>query len=195
MQWSVDVIAGLLMGLTLFFVHRCAWMDPGYIPRSNLPIPHSQEDMTRSDGSRFCDTCCIWRPPRAKHCRFCDACVMGFDHHCPWIGTCVGHRNYRHFAMFLFFISSECIWCCVTGLAYWIELAQDLANKRDDSETRRWTDEFIRAMYLNPMVCFVTVITGFVFLSVASLALYHCQLICLAQTTNENVMFLFLFLC
>jgi len=42
-------------------------------------------------------------------------------------------------------------------------------------------------MYLHPMVGFVTIICGFVFLSVASLALYHCQLICVAQTTNENI--------
>lgn len=33
----------------------------------------------------------------AKHCRDCDKCVDGFDHHCKWLNNCVGRKNYKSF--------------------------------------------------------------------------------------------------
>ena len=38
----------------------------------------------------------LHRTSKAKHCRTCDKCVEGFDHHCKWLNTCVGSRNYRY---------------------------------------------------------------------------------------------------
>ena len=47
-------------------------------------------------------TCDILRPPRSFHCSICEMCVEVHDHHCPWVGTCIGRRNTHYFIGFLF---------------------------------------------------------------------------------------------
>ena len=39
-------------------------------------------------------------PDHTKHCKLCNGCCNGFDHHCMWLTSCVGYNNHRVFVLF-----------------------------------------------------------------------------------------------
>jgi DHHC palmitoyltransferase len=45
----------------------------------------------------FCEKLEIYLPYRAKYCNECEAVVAKFDHHCFWLGGCVGELNHGKF--------------------------------------------------------------------------------------------------
>lgn len=110
------MLPGVSIGVTLVFVWGAAatilllfatgYSDPGIIPRAPSSRKGSRPNRTvRVRGvdvlCKFCVTCNIVRPPRASHCNECGNCVSHFDHHCPWMGTCIGERNHKFFLSFL----------------------------------------------------------------------------------------------
>ncbi|PNH10782.1 Palmitoyltransferase ZDHHC5 [Tetrabaena socialis] len=50
------------------------------------------------------------RPPGTTHCSSCDKCVEGFDHHCMWLGVCVGRRNHH---LFVRYAAAQTLVCLV----------------------------------------------------------------------------------
>ena len=52
----------------------------------------------------YCPYCLVKKTYRSLHCLICQKCVDEFDHHCFWVGNCVGKNNYTLFFIFLVYI-------------------------------------------------------------------------------------------
>ena len=95
-------LANILWCWTVQF-HACAvWTDPGSLSAYGCPeeVPHNSVACYHR-----CGVCQRWKPPRAYHCRRCGACIFRMDHHCFWIGNCIGLFNVKFFLLFLCHLS------------------------------------------------------------------------------------------
>ena len=103
------IVLNLILYIIIFlFLLIGGCSDPGILERNNeFAYYENRKSVIKLNiqghmiNLNFCYTCFHFRPPRTSHCAECDNCVQNFDHHCLWMGTCVGKRNYKYFYFIL----------------------------------------------------------------------------------------------
>lgn len=165
------------------------YTDPGIIPKilpgyeskelNSIPISrgvvkislmykvYSMVVKTHNLKIKFCNTCNIYRPPRTSHCSVCNTCIERFDHHCPWIGICVGKRNYRYYFWFILSLT-------VITIIMNIQIIFVLANVGPHLELASFIIGIVLIIYNFAAFAFVVVLLSF-----------HCYLINKNVTTAE----------
>ncbi|KAJ2809490.1 Eukaryotic peptide chain release factor GTP-binding subunit [Coemansia guatemalensis] len=130
---------------------------------------------------KYCDTCRIYRPPRASHCRICDNCVEALDHHCLWLGNDVGRRNYRYFYSFLFSLVLLALYMIAFCL---VRLILPLHRPEDSYD---YQTSFGTSVKHHPVVLALLIYVFLNITMVGSLFLYHTLLISRNMTTHEMI--------
>ena len=112
---SVLVCFGFF-AVNTYLLTDVALRDPGICLDKEIPgtVPPSDASQWR-----WCDFCQVYQPPDGAHCPDCNVCVAGYDHHCVWMGTCIGKKNYRQFVRFniawLYYLVFAILWLSALG--------------------------------------------------------------------------------
>ncbi|KAJ6663348.1 hypothetical protein lerEdw1_010485 [Lerista edwardsae] len=86
---AIPVFGAVLFLFSMATLLRTSFSDPGVIPRA-LP----------------------------EEAAFIEMEIERFDHHCPWVGNCVGKRNYRYFYLFILSLSLLTIYIFSFNIVY-----------------------------------------------------------------------------
>lgn len=134
-------------------------------------MPQEVSEDQRRHGYRWCETCLIVRPPRSSHCKDCDNCVLRMDHHCPFVGNCIGIRNYGYFASLLISVGVFGVGTIVDTIVFVFE----------PDGPWHWQSNIPGFV----LVCIAGFLTGFIIVLVIGLSVFHAVLICRGRTTRE----------
>ena len=183
----------LLFLISSFLLIYSGVIDPGIMLKGHPNIIKDTNNVERKKPIRIhqlgyvsqykiCETCNLIRPLRSTHCNTCNNCVYRFDHHCPWIGTCVGKRNYPVFVIFLCVLNLQQIFTVIICIIHiYLKIKNDKKKGKDVKES---VANSIMSLYI-----FIYVIITMIFTT--ELFFFHLRLVLNNKTTKEELKKLF----
>ena len=194
-SFLIPLIIVIIYIITVSLLIIVSFCDPGIIlsfPMKKRIIEDRRESKIFQLGYiknyKYCDTCSIIRPSRSTHCGDCNNCVEKFDHHCPWIGTCVGKRNYKYFYFFLFILNFLICLIIIFCIYYLIKRITEIVkenNLLEENEKIKNIASYSLTEVIMPL--YIIIYEGLVMIFVTGLFIYHTKLVLKNMTTKEDI--------
>lgn len=131
-QWLNIVISSIvILPFCVVFI-ALTYMDPA----ENEVISKSLGPRTDFDRHKhihvitelYCHVCDVHVTEKAKHCSSCNKCIYSFDHHCIWLNTCIGGKNYKMFLFMLCLVVNGTMFIFLNGLLQFIGTFKDSSS-------------------------------------------------------------------
>ena len=184
---AVIIIPIVFNIVELVIIWICGTIDPGIMNRNNKFCFRGDDTCIKLVHKGFyketkvCKTCYIVKPFRSHHCNDCGNCIYNFDHHCPWIGGCVGGRNYVYFFTFLCLFNINNIFIAVFCIIHIIYSYKDIKGEEK-------IDKWVAINLINLIPTLLTMIfLGLTMFFTVGLNIYHIKLISRGMSTKEDI--------
>lgn len=132
---------------------------------------------TENRKRKYCLICHIFKPERCHHCSKCGRCVLGMDHHCPWLFSCIGYYNRRYFMHTLFWSNFTLLTILMADFSTLLQIGQFYINLNS------YDSFFNRADYI--IFCITYALTIFLLITLFKFTLFHYRIILKNNTTLE----------
>ncbi|OZC07806.1 DHHC zinc finger domain protein [Onchocerca flexuosa] len=196
--WNVSpalpIVAGILLCLVLINLFKTSFSDPGILPKAtNLEsIELDRQNVAEHPSESSCISESIRTPSRTKAVRingqliklkYCFTCRL-FRPPRPWVGNCIGKRNYRHFYFFIVSLTmlTLFIFACIGLKSDFVGESCRFLNTVSQRE-----NAFLGAVRQSPTSLIIASICFFSIWSIFGLSGFHTYLLLTNQTTNEDI--------
>ncbi len=98
----LSIIYITLYLIVFIFYFKLFFSDPGYKDISDskysclLDVLEDNKDVIK-----YCPKTLILMEDNSRYCLICEKYIKGFNHHCYWVGNCIGEKNFNSFMIFI----------------------------------------------------------------------------------------------
>ena len=99
---KINILYIIITLITIVYYFILFYSNPGYLDNQNSNYSNLLEVLDdKKDVINYCPITFILIEGNSKFCLICQKYIKGFNHHCYWVGNCIGEKNFSKFMTFI----------------------------------------------------------------------------------------------
>lgn len=188
-DYAISGVAILVVVLVKIALELLSQADPVVFNSKPPRMTYNEMfDTPVPKGMQTCYFCRRFVDQSSKHCSVCDKCVPGFDHHCRWLNSCIGERNYGLFIAFVIaaWVGMAWVFAISLYLIIWALHDVDAFKNHMETHTYRTRRSLFPLIMVLGFIVLLCMLVGLIMMS--KLILFHISLRCRNMTTYDHIL-------